>query len=50
MTLENIMLNPYDHENGYLMQGYVATKLRNEGKMMEMWVKVDDILKTQHLT
>ena len=44
MILENIMLNPYDHEYFYSMQGYVATKLRNEGKMMEMWVNVDDIL------
>ena len=48
MALENIMLNSYDHENGYLMQGYVATELQNQGKMMEMWVKVDEILQAQH--
>ena len=47
MTLENIMLNPYDHENGYLMQGYVATELRNEGKMIDIKVKMDVIFKAQ---
>ena len=47
MTLENIMLNPYDHENGYLMQGYVVTELRNEGKMIDTKVKVDDFFEAQ---
>lgn len=36
MTLENIMLNPYDHENGYVMQGYIVTELHNEGKIMDI--------------
>ena len=48
MTFKNIILNPYDHENGYLMQGYVTTELWIEGKAMGMWVKGDDILETQH--
>ena len=43
------MINHCDYENGYLMWGYGAIELHNEGKMMEMKVKVDDILEAQHI-
>lgn len=49
MTWKIIVINPCNDENGYLMYSYGAIELQNEGKMMEMKVKVGDILETQQL-